>query len=24
VLASHIEVPGRIGRRDGAATWIDL
>jgi glyoxylase-like metal-dependent hydrolase (beta-lactamase superfamily II) len=24
VLASHIGAPGRIGRRNGVATWIDL
>ena len=24
VLASHVEAPGRIERRDGVATWIDL
>lgn len=23
VLASHVEVPGRIGRRNGVATWLD-
>jgi glyoxylase-like metal-dependent hydrolase (beta-lactamase superfamily II) len=24
ILASHIESPGRIARRDGSATWVDV